>query len=82
MALLAAACPAFDVRKAAAEFLVKEFRPAQATAANAISEKAEFITRLQTEIRRYLPEGDGGEDSIELEVESPGVAIAERDKGP
>jgi serine/threonine protein kinase len=80
--ILAAACPDAAVRKAAAEFLCHEFAPAQAVATSAITEKQEFIARLQTEIRRYLPVGDGGEDSIELEVESPSSSLTKKNQAP
>jgi hypothetical protein len=55
MALLAAACPVLEVRKAAAEFLVKEFAPVRS---GGVSEKDRFVIELRREIARFT-EGGG-----------------------
>jgi hypothetical protein len=60
--ILAAACPASEVRAAAARFLCAEFAPVKP--ANGTNEKAEFIGQLRRAIAGYLP---GLGESIEVE---------------
>jgi hypothetical protein len=73
MALLAAACPVVEVRKAAAEFLAKEFAPVRS---GGLNEKERFVIELRREIARFA-EG-GGAEEIELERETIGAIEAKR----
>ena len=69
MALLATSCPAFEVRKAAAEFLAKEFAPAKP--ASGMSERQQLVIELRREIARF--ESAQPAEELELESETQGV---------
>jgi hypothetical protein len=74
MAVLAAGCPDFTVRAAAARFFSTEFSPTKMATAAQPTEKQQLIAQLKAVIKGYLPEGEG---EIELETVTSGAVVAE-----
>jgi hypothetical protein len=79
--LLAAACPEFEVRAAAARFLCSEFPPAKSS--RGAGEKAEFIAHLRRAIAGYLPasESSAEEEDVELEAYDGGTNPRNQEEG-